>query len=242
MSTIGERRRAQAAAVLVLEELSDAVSPETISPGLRQRAQSALRHLSSPDQLHDMLAELMTLVAALPAGTAFRYGAGSSEVARELLAAPVALRNHAREEFYLALAQGRLIPVTALRLKAQSSSGAISRAVREGRKFFVELDGIRALPSFFLEPRYRVRDLEAVTKLLRCISDGAKWLFFTMPKGSLSRTVPSTASERAGDEDGIQSSTDTTEQSKVLFRTPLQAIEDGDIKLVLHIAAAYAAS
>lgn len=241
MSTIAERRRAQAAAVLVLEELSGAASTETISTSLRTRAQFARKHLTSPDQLHDMLSELLTLVAALPAGAAFHSGPGHPDFTQELQAASVTPRNHSREGFYLALAQGRLIPVTALRSNAEHSSSTITRAVREGRKFFVELDGIRALPAFFLDPRYRVRDLEAVTKQLHGISDGAKWLFFTMPKGPLSRASPPTPLERSRNPHEVQSSTGASEPSNVVLRTPLQAIEDGDIELVLRAAAAYAA-
>lgn len=242
MSTIAERRRAQAAAVLVLEELSDAASTETISPSLRSRAQFARKHLTSPEQLHDVLSELLTMVAALPAGAALRSDSGHPDFTQEPQAARVAPRNHSREGFYLALAQGRLIPATALRSNSEHSSSAITRGVREGRKFFVELDGIRALPAFFLDPRYRVRDLEAVTKQLHGISDGAKWLFFIMPKGSLSRSLLSTPLERSGDADEIQSSTGAIEPSVVTLRTPLQAIADGDIELVLRAAAAYGAS
>jgi hypothetical protein len=238
MSTIAERRRAQAAAVLVLEELSDAGSPATISPSLRTRAQAALRHLTLPDQLHDMLSELLTMVAALPAGATFRADSAQQDFTSALQAARVASGNHSREGFYVALAQRRLIPVTALRSNTEHSSSAITRAVREGRRFFVELDGIRALPAFFLDPRYRVRDLEAVTKQLRGISDAAKWVFFILPKGSLSRALL----EGSEDVAAAWGSTGSAEPGNVTLRTPLQAIEDGDIELVLRTAAAYAAN
>lgn len=242
MSTIAERRRAQAAAVLVLEELSDAESPATISPSLPTRAQAALRHLTSPDQLHDMLSELLTMVAALPAGATFRADSAQQDFTQEFQATRAAPGSHSREAFYLALAQGGLIPVTALRSNSQHSSSAITRAVREGRRFFVELDGVRALPAFFLDPRYRLRDLEHVTKQLHGISDAAKWVFFILPKGLLSRTLQSTPPESSEGVAEARGSTGSAEPGNVVLRTPLQAIEDGDIELVLRTAAAYAAS
>ena len=242
MSTIAERRRAQAAAISVLEELCDQTDSSTTAMGLRARSRSALRHLTSPDQLHDLLTELLSVVASLPAGAMFQSNqerSGSGQVFEVALDSP---RTHAREGFYSALAHGRLIPSAMFRSSSGLSSSALSRAVREGRLFFVELDGIRAFPSFYLDRRYRLRDLEQVAKRLQGMSGGAKWLFFVMPKGSLSRGLASTSHANAGDAVVAEGSGAAAGADAVSLRTPLQAIEDGDIELVLRTATGYAES
>lgn len=67
---------------------------------------------------------------------------------------------------------------------------ALSKALTAQRVFFVELRGLRYFPSFFTEPRYQRRQLEAVSKLLGALSGGAKLQFFTTPKGSLAGKTP----------------------------------------------------
>lgn len=242
MSTIAERRRAQAVAISVLEEVSDPSRPSPVSRALQARAESALRHLTAPAQLHDHLSELLSMIASLLACAAFgstMQHVGSVEAAK---ASPGFPRNHLRDGFYLAIARGSLVPTTVFRSSSGRSSSALSRAVRAGRLFFVELDGIRAFPSFFVDPRYPLRDLEAVTKQLAGISFGAKWLFFVLPKASLSSAKAVAPSGYSGDATAVHSAGCAAEADGVSLRTPLQAIEDGDVELVLRIAAAYAAS
>lgn len=67
---------------------------------------------------------------------------------------------------------------------------ALSKALAARRVFFVDLRGLRYFPSFFTEPRYQRKHLEAVSKLLGDLPGGAKLQFFTTPKGSLSGKTP----------------------------------------------------
>lgn len=121
-----------------------------------------------------------------------------------------ACRNTMEASFNAALQQGVLIDSAGFQAACQQTPEAISEGVLAGRIFCVELDGVRAYPSFYLDSRYDRKQLEAVTKLLGDLSGASKLQFFSTPKGSLS--LPDR------------------------LRTPLQAIEDGDIELVKRSA------
>lgn len=59
---------------------------------------------------------------------------------------------------------------------------ALSKALAANRIFFVELDGARYYPAFFTDSQYEMRQLEAVTKLLRDLLGGTKLQFFLKGK------------------------------------------------------------
>jgi|SRR5436190_23383711 len=101
---------------------------------------------------------------------------------------------------------------------------ALSKAVLNNRIFFLEVEGVKGYPAFYVDGRYNRGQLEDITRLLGNLPGGSKWVFFTTPKGSLAR---------AGrvDRDG---------QEKGKPRTPLQALADGDIERVKATATAYA--
>jgi len=58
MSTLSERRQAQAGARLLLEELRDESRTPGLPRELRGRAGDALRHLTPPDDIVDLLTEI----------------------------------------------------------------------------------------------------------------------------------------------------------------------------------------
>lgn len=71
------------------------------------------------------------------------------------------------------------------------SRQALSKALLANRVFFLDAHGARCYPAFFADRRrYERRHLEAVSKRLGDLPGGAKWAFFTSPKGSLRRLTP----------------------------------------------------
>jgi hypothetical protein len=89
---------------------------------------------------------------------------------------------------------------------------AVWKALASRRVFCLMHKSKRWFPSFYSDPAYERRHLEAVTKALRDLPGGAKLQFFVTRKGSL-----------AG-------------------QTPLQALAEGRIAKVLDVAAASAES
>jgi len=113
--------------------------------------------------------------------------------------------------FDTALARGLLLRHAQVLSSSNLSHEKLDKAVLASRLFYVEVAGVRAYPAFYFGTRYDRAQLFAVTKTLGYLSGGSKWQFFMTPKGSLARS-------------------DSTP------RTPLQALEDGDIELVKRAA------
>ena len=140
------------------------------------------------------------------------------------------------------LARGELLESAEFQEQARWTRQALSRAVLAGRVFYLEVGGgIRAYPAFYLDPRYSRKDVESVTKLLGDISGGAKWLFFTTPKGSLASPNGASAEARAPNKPRTKPTSGANHQLAGGPRTPLRALEDGDVELVKRSAKAYAA-
>lgn len=87
---------------------------------------------------------------------------------------------------------------------------ALANACEEHRIFCLTREGAALYPEFFVDPKYKVRQLEALSKRLDDLTGGAKWLFMTTGKGSLG---------------GM---------------TPLQALHDGKFAAVMRAAEGYA--
>ena len=137
------------------------------------------------------------------------------------------------------LASGLLLESAVFQQRAGWTRQALSKAVLARRIFFAEVGGVRAYPAFYLDSRYRRKDLEAITKLLGDLSGGSKWLFFTTPKGSLavSKSAKSLAGRTMPPAQPRADTTPTTGRP----RTPLQALEDGDIEFVKRVASGHSA-
>ena len=107
------------------------------------------------------------------------------------------------------------------------SATELQHAVEIRRIFHIQVDGVRAYPSFFL---YRTLDrtaLEERSALLGDITGGRKFRFFTTARGSLAN--PGAVVNGVLIEDGSP-------------RTPLQTLRDGGISQVIRAASAYARS
>lgn len=124
-------------------------------------------------------------------------------------------QNKVHSTFDVLLANGELLESSLFQHKLGWTRQALSKAVLAARVFFIEVNGVRAYPTFYVDLRYNRKNVEAVTKLLGELSGGSKWLFFNTPKGSLAT---------AG---GVP-------------RSPLQALEDGELALVMRTATSYA--
>lgn len=103
-----------------------------------------------------------------------------------------------------------LVPEHEFAARSNWSSKQLIRAIASQRVFFVEVEGIRKFPTFFLETQYSRRQLEAITRAMGGLHGGSKLQFFVSPKGSLG---------------GI---------------TPLVALRQGNYKLVKSCAQAFA--
>ncbi len=70
------------------------------------------------------------------------------------------------------------------------SRQALSKAVRTGRLFALEVGGENYYPGFYLDSEVDRRKLERVSKALGALAGWEKWRFFTTPKGSLAGLTP----------------------------------------------------
>jgi hypothetical protein len=135
-------------------------------------------------------------------------------------------QNKVQSTFEALLASGELLGSSRFQEAMGWTSKALSRAVLAGRLFHLEVGAIRAYPTFYLDPRYNRKELEAVTKLLGGLSGGSKWLFFTTQTASLARSATELHAARAS--------------AARHARPPLQALKDGDIDKVKRAAIGYA--
>lgn len=149
-------------------------------------------------------------------------------------------RDNVRERFYGGLARAELLAGTEFEVREGRSRASIAKAVRAKRLFFVEFDGVRAYPAFFVDPRYRRRDLESVTIALGDVSPGGKYLFFVLPKGSLCKDAERDAPSAERRPSGNSTAGFFVSLRASSVRTPLLALEEGDIEAVLRGAAGYA--
>ena len=67
---------------------------------------------------------------------------------------------------------------------------ALSKALKSHRVFYVELDGLRYFPSFFLDARLERQQVEGVSKALGELPGASKLQFFMTKKASLAGKTP----------------------------------------------------
>lgn len=84
----------------------------------------------------------------------------------------------------------RLIGSTSFVERKNVSRQALSKALKAHRLFYVEVDGQRYIPSFFLDARLESRQLEGVSKALGELPGPSKLQFFVTRKASLSGKTP----------------------------------------------------
>lgn len=85
---------------------------------------------------------------------------------------------------------GQLLPHAAFVQNASWAQRALDRALTTSRIFFIEFNGVRYFPAFYLDKRYERRELEAICQALGNLPGGVKLEFFLSPKGSLNSLTP----------------------------------------------------
>lgn len=103
-----------------------------------------------------------------------------------------------------------ILPSGEITERLEMSRQALNKAIHANRLFALEFDDTLYYPSFFADLTIARRPLERVCKALGRINSWEKWQFFTSPTLALAN------------------------------RTPLEALRDGDIKLVLAAAEGFA--
>lgn len=92
------------------------------------------------------------------------------------------------------------------------SRQALSKAVHSNRLFALTVDGENYYPSFYLDNKLDLRQLEQVSKKLGKLSGWEKWRFFTTPKGSLAKLTPLDALKKGKLDDVITAATGFAER------------------------------
>jgi len=124
-------------------------------------------------------------------------------------------RDLIRETMSAALAAGDLVEAHEFRLRLGLTQGALADAEAQATLFGIPFEGRRLYPGFFLDQHFDQAALQSVARLLAPISAGARYLFFTSRNAYLAD-----AQGRA--------------------RTPLEALQMGDLERVRRAAAGYA--
>lgn len=73
---------------------------------------------------------------------------------------------------------------------------SLNDAIRSCSIFFIEQDGQRRYPSFFVDSAFRRRDLYLICRRLGALPGGSKLQFFTQAKASLGGITPLEALHR----------------------------------------------
>lgn len=99
-------------------------------------------------------------------------------------------RNDAEETMRKMVQSRALVDSTSFTQKRNVTRQALSKALKAHRVFYVEVEGQRYFPDFFLDPRYERRQVEDVSKALGELPGASKLQFFTTKKASLEGETP----------------------------------------------------
>lgn len=111
----------------------------------------------------------------------------SHEVVEELGATA---RRKGEEAFRNMARDGELLDPATFAARLDWTRQALSKALSARRVFFVEADGVRLYPAFFVDGRCERRHVEALSKALGDLPGATKLHFMTSPKASLSGLSP----------------------------------------------------
>lgn len=122
-------------------------------------------------------------------------GAKFEHIRREIEPKPLrrsetATSSYSRDAFLALVKAGQLVPAGEFTVRMHWTRQALSKALAANRVFFIEDQGTRYYPSFYLDERYERRHIEDTAKLLGDLPGGSKWQFFSSPKGSLAGLTP----------------------------------------------------
>lgn len=88
------------------------------------------------------------------------------------------------------LDDGQLVSPAAFADGLQFTRQALSKALKARRVFYVDVQGRRHFPAFFLDPRWERRQLEDVSRALGDLPGASKLQFFLTRKASLRGVTP----------------------------------------------------
>jgi hypothetical protein len=103
---------------------------------------------------------------------------------------PPAERDKAGQAMQRLVDEGQLISPAALAEGLKFSRQALSKALKAHRMFYVDVQGRRHFPAFFLDPRCERRQLEDVCRALGELPGASKLQFFLTRKASLQGVTP----------------------------------------------------
>ena len=157
------------------ERVANAPRDALVEGGLKSRAQDI--------GLSGLTAELDHLSERIDA-IRVRLAAGSEPLL------PPAERDKAGQAMQRLADEGQLVTPAALAEGLQFSRQALSKALKARRMFYVDVQGRRHFPAFFLDPRYERRQLEEVSRALGELPGASKLQFFLTRKASLQGQTP----------------------------------------------------
>jgi hypothetical protein len=157
------------------ERVADAPRDALVEGGLKSRTHDTA--------LRDLTAELDHLSERIDA-IRVRLAAG----AEPLL--PPEERAQAGQAMQRLLDEGQLVSPAAFADGLQFTRQALSKALKARRVFYVDVQGRRHFPAFFLDPRFERRQLEDVCRALGDLPGASKLQFFMTRKASLQGATP----------------------------------------------------
>ncbi|MCA8070025.1 hypothetical protein [Burkholderia vietnamiensis] len=86
--------------------------------------------------------------------------------------------------------EGRLIKPASFLRGLGVTKQALSKAVKSGRMFSLDVGPATYYPAFYLDLEVDRKELQKVTQALGSLPGWSKWQFFTLPKGSLGSRTP----------------------------------------------------
>ena len=88
------------------------------------------------------------------------------------------------------LATGELLDEDSFMGRLRWTSKQLEVAIAARRIFFFEYGGIRCFPAFFCTSSFDPHQVQRISEALGSVGAGAKWQFFSTPKGSLGGRTP----------------------------------------------------
>lgn len=88
------------------------------------------------------------------------------------------------------LAKGELLLEDSLIQRLGWNHQQLEVAIASHRIFFLECGSTKCFPEFFSAASYQRRQVQLISEALGSVGSGAKWQFFSTPKGSLGGLTP----------------------------------------------------
>jgi hypothetical protein len=165
-------------------------------PGKPTKRPLALQDLSEfMERLRQKLSAAERMLALSSQARSPRPGDAPKRVARPRIGgkAPTsmaALRAQARASMRKLVDDGTLIGSAQFIEERAFTKQALSKAEAAHRVFFLDVDGERYFPAFFVDPHYDVKKIEKVSKALGTLPGSSKLQFFLTGRESLRGKTP----------------------------------------------------